>query len=82
MHTPGSRRFPRPEVDAPAVIEVVARVVFGDGLPKAEAARAGVSGRLPIQSPDVDQALLRDGGFNDVEMFYAGLAFRGWVAYA
>ena len=28
------------------------------------------------------QAILREAGFADVALFYAGLAFRGWVAYA
>ncbi|MBL4684767.1 MAG: class I SAM-dependent methyltransferase [Nannocystaceae bacterium] len=49
---------------------------------KAEAARAAIASRLPIVSPDMDQAILREGGFNNVELFYAGLAFRGWVARA
>ncbi|MBV1858118.1 MAG: class I SAM-dependent methyltransferase [Nannocystaceae bacterium] len=49
---------------------------------KATAASEAISARLPIVSPEADEALLRGGGFEDVEMFYAGLAFRGWVAYA
>lgn len=49
---------------------------------KAATAREGIGARLPILSPDEDEAILRDGGFENVEMFYAGLAFRGWVAYA
>lgn len=38
--------------------------------------------RLSIVSPADDEALLRDAGFSDVTLFYAGLSFRGWVAYA
>jgi tRNA (cmo5U34)-methyltransferase len=37
--------------------------------------------RLPLLSPDQDEALLRDGGFVDIGLFYAGFTFRGWVAY-
>ena len=36
---------------------------------------------LPVLSPEQDEALLRDAGFADVALFYAGFTFRGWVAY-
>lgn len=29
-----------------------------------------------------DEELLREAGFHDPELFYAGMAWRGWVAYA
>ena len=29
-----------------------------------------------------NEALLSDAGFTDVEVFYVGMAWRGWVAYA
>ena len=45
-------------------------------------AREGVGQRLPILDPAEDEAILREAGFGGVEMFYAGLAFRGWVARA
>lgn len=38
--------------------------------------------RLPVLSPEHDEALMREAGFGDVSLFYAGLTFRGWVAYA
>jgi hypothetical protein len=37
---------------------------------------------LPIFAPAQEEAILREGGFSDVSLFYVGLAFRGWVAYA
>jgi tRNA (cmo5U34)-methyltransferase len=37
---------------------------------------------LPILSPEEDERLLREAGFNGVSVFYAGFAFRGWVARA
>lgn len=37
--------------------------------------------RLPVLSPEQDVSTLRDAGFSQVELFYAALTFRGWVAY-
>lgn len=37
--------------------------------------------RLPVLSPEQDEALLREAGFSNVELFYAGLTFKGWVCY-
>ena len=39
-----------------------------------------ISARLPILSPEEDEALLREAGFGGVELFYAGFTFKGWVA--
>jgi tRNA (cmo5U34)-methyltransferase len=47
----------------------------------AERAIAAIGERLPVLSPDQDEALLKDAGFSDVALFYAGFTFRGWVAY-
>lgn len=49
---------------------------------KARAAAEAVGSRLPVLSPAQDEALLREAGFDGVELFYAGFAFRGWVGYA
>ncbi|QQM04795.1 Carboxy-S-adenosyl-L-methionine synthase [Rhodopseudomonas palustris] len=49
---------------------------------RANTARAGIAERLPILSPEDDEQLLREAGFGRVSLFYAGFAFRGWVAYA
>ncbi len=38
--------------------------------------------RLPILSPEADAELLRAAGFDDPQLFYAALTFRGWVARA
>lgn len=29
-----------------------------------------------------DEALLREAGFIDIDLFYAGLSWRGWRAFA
>ena len=48
----------------------------------ADTARAAVDSHLKILTPEQDEAILREGGFSNVSLFYAGFAFRGWVAYA
>lgn len=45
-------------------------------------ARTAIAAQLPILSPEQDEAILRDAGFSDVSLFYAGFTFRGWVGYA
>jgi tRNA (cmo5U34)-methyltransferase len=47
-----------------------------------ESARHAIGTRLSILGPDEEEALLRDAGFSDVSLFYAGFSFKGWVAYA
>jgi tRNA (cmo5U34)-methyltransferase len=49
---------------------------------KAEVAQATIAAKLSIFSPEQEEAALREAGFPDVGLFYAGFAFRGWVAYA
>ena len=34
------------------------------------------------QAPDDEEALLAQAGFSGTRLFYAGLAFRGWIALA
>ena len=48
---------------------------------QARGAAAGIGARLPALSPSDDEALMREAGFEHVELFYAALTFRGWVAY-
>lgn len=45
-------------------------------------AQAAIDAQLTVLTPEQDEALLREAGFTDVTLFYVGLAFRGWVAYA
>ncbi|MEP6503679.1 MAG: class I SAM-dependent methyltransferase, partial [Betaproteobacteria bacterium] len=45
-------------------------------------AAATIGQRLPLLDPADEEALLAQAGFTDIRLFYAGLAFRGWVAYA
>ena len=41
----------------------------------AQTAAAAIGERLPILSPERDEAMLREAGFDGVEMFYAGFTF-------
>ena len=54
------------------------------GVPAAQARKGAeaIAERLPIASPDEDEAALRAAGFEDVSRFYAAFTFRGWVGYA
>ena len=47
-----------------------------------QAAAEKIGKELPVLSPNDDEAMLREAGFRDVDLFYAGLAFRGWIAFA
>jgi tRNA (cmo5U34)-methyltransferase len=61
-----------------------AAFAIGNGVDpqNARTAAATIHQQLPILSPEQDEALLRDAGFVGVDVFYVGLAFRGWVAHA
>lgn len=58
-------------------------LAFGGADPaKAESARRAFAEKLSILSPEEDEAMLRAAGFSGPALFYAGLALRGWAAYA
>lgn len=62
---------------------IARHVAFGGTDPaNAQSARQAIGTRLSILSPEDDEAMLRAAGFSDVSLYYAGLSFRGWVAYA
>ena len=46
----------------------------------ARRAAESMGSRLPMLSPEEDEALLVRAGFTTPEMFYAAFTFRGWVA--
>jgi tRNA (cmo5U34)-methyltransferase len=56
----------------------------GSGFPadRMQKAIGAIRDRLPVLSPEDDEALMSEAGFGEVSLFYAGLTFRGWVAYA
>ncbi len=57
------------------------------GGPGVDFSQARVSGAkmaefLPLLSGNEEEAVLREAGFSDVALFYAGFSFRGWVSRA
>jgi tRNA (cmo5U34)-methyltransferase len=47
-----------------------------------EQARAQLRTNPGLVSPERDEALLREAGFGDCEVFYVGMHWRGWLASA
>jgi tRNA (cmo5U34)-methyltransferase len=47
-----------------------------------EKMRVTADANVPMLTPEQDEAILRDAGFSDVALFYAGFTWRGWVGYA
>ncbi|MGO4174376.1 class I SAM-dependent methyltransferase [Bosea sp. TAF32] len=76
--------FPQGEGDRNLWLSRYAAFAAASGIVPAQAqkARSMIGERLPILAPEEDEQLLRDAGFGGVSLFYAGFAFRGWVAYA
>lgn len=44
--------------------------------------RDGIARALPVLAPAQDEAILREGGFDDIDLFYVGGIFRGWICRA
>lgn len=65
-------------------LERSARFAAGPGADAVQIANAvaNLAGRLPLLSPEQDEDLLREAGFESIGTFYAALSFRGWAAYA
>jgi tRNA (cmo5U34)-methyltransferase len=76
--------FPQGEGVRAQWLERYAAFVTSSGVDatKARAAAEAVGDRLTVLDPEQDEAMLCAAGFTDVELFYAGLAFRGWVCRA
>ncbi|MDP3087648.1 MAG: class I SAM-dependent methyltransferase [Methylotenera sp.] len=49
---------------------------------QAKTSAATIGKQLPILTPEQDEELMRRAGFSNISVFYVGLAFRGWIAYA
>ena len=58
------------------------QVASGVAPEHAARARDKVAAELAVLTPEEDETVLREAGFSDVQMFYMGFAFRGWVACA
>jgi tRNA (cmo5U34)-methyltransferase len=55
-----------------------------NGAPEESTASAAqaIREQLPVLSPAREEALLAEAGFDDIELFYVALMFRGWIARA
>jgi tRNA (cmo5U34)-methyltransferase len=75
--------FPTSEAQKDRWLKRNAAFSAASGLPAAQAKKsvAVMKERLPVLSPEKDSALLQAAGFEDVELFYAGFTFKGWVGY-
>jgi tRNA (cmo5U34)-methyltransferase len=72
-----------PQTEPERSMWIARHVAFGGTDPaNAESAKQAIATRLSILSPEEDEALLREAGFSNVSLFYAGLSFKGWVGYA
>ena len=75
-----------PQAEPERSLWLARHALFGapDGLAPAQLQTAveALGTRLTLLSPDEEEAMLREAGFTGVSLFYAGLSFRGWVAYA
>ncbi|MFN8665305.1 MAG: methyltransferase domain-containing protein [Thermomicrobiales bacterium] len=76
--------FPQGDDERPLWLSRYAAFAAASGVERenAIAASQGIGDLLPLLSPEQDEALLREAGFSNVTLFYAGFTFRGWVAYA
>jgi tRNA (cmo5U34)-methyltransferase len=57
-------------------------IAMGADPGQVQGARAAVAANLNALSPDRDEAILRAGGFMDIQLFYAAFTWRGWIARA
>jgi tRNA (cmo5U34)-methyltransferase len=57
-------------------------VTSGVDAQNARKAASAIGSTLPLLSPEREEELLVEAGFANVRLFYAGMAFRGWVAQA
>ncbi|ASV39181.1 methyltransferase [Pseudomonas sp. NS1(2017)] len=75
--------FPQAPQDKTRWLKRYAAFAVDSGVPAADAERAiaAISEKLPVLSPETDEALMREAGFEGVELFYAGFSFKGWVGY-
>lgn len=70
--------------DAPRRLDRYAKYALRSGvaIETVANARAAISASTSMVAESRDAALLDEAGFHDIELFYTGLAWRGWVAYA
>lgn len=75
--------FPQHDGEKEKWLARYAAFAVASGVPasNAQSAITAIGERLPVLSPEQDEAILREAGFTDVALFYTGFTFRGWVGY-
>lgn len=75
-----------PQAEPERSVWIARHVAFGlsNGMDPVhvERARQAISSDLTILSPQEEEAMLKEAGYSDVGLFYAGLSIKGWVAVA
>lgn len=76
--------FPQAPGDRDLWLSRYAAFAIASGVDPEDArnAASAIGSRLPLLGPDEEERMLKEAGFTGTQLFYAGLAFRGWVAYA
>lgn len=74
--------FPQDERELWLTRYVAFAVASGVDPANARKAATAIGSTLTLLSPEHEEALLEEAGFTQPRLFYAGLAFRGWVARA
>ena len=57
-------------------------VASGADAAQAQAMRNAVEAGSTLFSPEQDEAILREAGFADAELFYSAFTWRGWIGHA
>ncbi|QXH58790.1 class I SAM-dependent methyltransferase [Pseudomonas maumuensis] len=75
--------FPQVEPDKTRWLQRYAAFAESNGVNReqAQSAIGAIASRLPLISAEEDEAILRQAGFEGVELFYAGFTFKGWVGH-
>nr|WP_244635983.1 class I SAM-dependent methyltransferase [Chthonobacter albigriseus] len=75
--------FPKPDANPDRWLRRNAAFLTGSGIPglRIDEMIAAMQDRLPALAPEEDEALLREAGLADIELFYAALTFKGWIGY-
>jgi len=74
--------FPQSEPEKTLWLDRYVAFASASGVPEANTRNAAtaIGARLPVLAPEEDVALIDEAGFIDIELFYVGFSFRGWVA--
>jgi tRNA (cmo5U34)-methyltransferase len=75
-----------PQTEPERSLWIARHVAYGlsNGIDPAhvENARQAIRDRLTTLSPEDEMAMIRQAGFSNASLFYAGMSIKGWVACA